>query len=96
MTATLRRTRRRFALAAVIAAAVTIVFATVGDGVAAPEATGLRLVIVEAGHTAVWALLSAAFTIAAVRARWTTPSQIVAVSAGILYVVFLLAVFVWR
>lgn len=98
MTETPSATRRRrplFAVAAVVAAAVTTVFATVGDGVEVPDASGMRAIIVEAGHTAVWGLLTIAFAIAAFRGRWSRASNGVAMAAGILYLVFLAAVFVW-
>lgn len=90
------RPRVRYVVAATIALAVTIVFATVGDGVEAPDATGLRHLVVESGHTGVWALLTVAFAVAAVRARWGRLSNGAAIAAGVLYVVFLLAVFAWR
>jgi hypothetical protein len=90
------RQRVVFSLAAAIALVVTVVFATVGDGVDVPDAVGLRAVVVDGGHTAVWALLTVAFAIAAVRGRWGRVSNGVAVAAGILYAVFLIAVFVWR
>jgi hypothetical protein len=90
-----RSKRPLFALAALGAAAVTAVFATVGDGVEVPDASGLRALVVDAGHTAVWALLALAFAIAAVRGRWTRVSNGIAIAAGILYLVFLVAVFVW-
>jgi hypothetical protein len=90
-----RSKRPLFALAAVGASVVTAVFATVGDGVEVPDASGLRALVVDAGHTAVWALLALAFAIAAVRGRWTRVSNGIAIAAGILYLVFLMAVFVW-
>ncbi len=90
------RRRAAFSLAAAVALVVTVVFATVGDGVEVPDATGLRAIIVDGGHTAVWALLTVAFAIAAVRGRWGRVSNGFAVAAGILYAVFLIAVFVWR
>ncbi len=84
--------RRRYALAAAGALAVTIVFATIGDGVEVPGATGLRRVVVDVGHTAVWGLLTAAFGLAAVRGRWTRLANGLAVAAGVGYAVFLVAV----
>lgn len=90
-----RSKRPLFALAALGAAAVTAVFATVGDGVTVPDASGLRALVIDVGHTGVWALLTAAFAIAAVRSRWSRVSNGVAIAAGILYLVFLGAVFVW-
>ena len=89
------RTRALFVGAALISLVVTVVFATVGDGVAVAEATGLRAVVVEAGHTLVWALLAAAFAIAAARARWSRLSNAIAITAGVVYLLFLIAVFLW-
>jgi len=85
-----------FAAAAAISTAVTLVFATIGDGVDVPEATGIRSLVVDAGHTAVWALLAVAFAIAAVRGRWTRLSNGIALAGGAVYVAFLVAVFLWR
>ncbi|WEK12414.1 MAG: hypothetical protein P0Y48_07970 [Candidatus Microbacterium phytovorans] len=85
-----------FAAAAAAATAVTVVFATAGDGVEVPGATGVRAVIVDAGHTAVWALLAIAFTIAVARGRWTPLSNRLALAAGAVYAAFLVAVFAWR
>lgn len=90
-----RRSRFRFAAAAVGALAVTVVFGTIGDGVEVSDADGLRKVIVDFGHLLVWVLLTIAFTIAAVRGRWSTPSQVAAITAGALYALFLFAVFLW-
>lgn len=93
MTGPTDSTKRGFyLLGTTVAVAVTVIFATVGDGVEVPEATGLRRLAVEAGHIAVWALLSVAFLIAAVRGRWDGPAGRVAVAAGITYALFLLAV----
>jgi hypothetical protein len=91
-----KRARALFGAAATIALVVTVVFATVGDGVEVAAATGLRAVVVEGGHTLVWALLAIAFAIATVRARWSRLSKGLAIAAGITYAVFLIAVFVWR
>lgn len=90
--------RRRvwFGLAAAAALVVTVVFGTVGDGVDVPDATGLRAFVIEGGHTAVWALLTVAFAIAAVRRRWNPVSNGLALAAGVIYGFFLIAVFVWR
>ena len=87
--------RGRYALAAVGAGAVAVVFATIGDGVDVPGATGLRRLVIEGGHQLVWALLAAAFVIAAARGRWSPIAQAMAVAAGVVYAVFLFAVFVW-
>lgn len=91
------RVRRRlwYILAAVAASIVAIVFATVGDGVEVADADGPRRVIVDLGHQLVWALLAGAFAVAAVRNRWGRVSQTLAVAAGILYLLFLFAVFLW-
>lgn len=93
---TSRRRRLAFSGAAALSLAVAVVFATVGDGVDVPEATGARLIVIEVGHTGVWVLLATAFAIAAVRRRWSPLSNGIAVAAGILYAIFLVAVFVWR
>ena len=90
-----RPRRRYFALGAIGAGVIAAVFATVGDGVDVRDATGLRRIVVDAGHTAVWVLLCCALTVAAVRARWSRPSNVLAVAAGISYLVFLFAVFLW-
>lgn len=87
--------RRLFVLAAVGAAAVTTVFATIGDGVHVAEAEGLRQMVVEHGHTLVWALLTVAFALAAWRGRFTRAANTVAVSAGVVYAGFLFGVFLW-
>ena len=86
--------RRGYALAAAGALAVTLVFATVGDGVEVAAATGPRRVVVDLGHTAVWALLTAAFGTAAVRSGWNRLSNGLALAAGATYGVFLLAVLI--
>lgn len=86
--------RLMFGGAAVIALIVTVIFLTIGDGVDVPDASGIRAFIVDCGHTAVWVLLSIAFAIAAAAAKWTRVSQAVAVTAGVIYVAFLLSVFV--
>ena len=86
------RHRRAFTLAAFAAGAVTVVFATVGDGVDAQDATGARAAVVDHGHTATWALLASAFVVAAVRGRWARVSQGLATAGGVCYAVFLAAV----
>jgi hypothetical protein len=91
-----RRPRVLYSLASAAALVVTVVFSTVGDGVDVPDAAGLRRVIVDGGHIGVWALLTVAFAIAAVRGRWGRVSNGIALAAGALYAVFLIAVFVWR
>lgn len=89
-----RTTRRRgFAFGAVAAGLVTAVFAVVGDGVNA-SATGSLGVLLEHGHTAVWALLTAALAWAAVRGRWQRASSALALAALVLYLAFLAALLV--
>lgn len=89
-----RSRRLGYIAAAIGAAAVATIFATIGDGVRVDNAVGLRRSIVDGGHTVVWVLLAAGFSIAAVRGRWSAPSQILAVAAGGTYLLFLIAVFV--
>lgn len=90
-----RLVRIAYALATLTALAVTLVFATAGDGVDVAEAEGVRRVVVEFGHTLVWVLLTIAFAVAATRSRWTGASKTFAAAAGILYALFLIAVFLW-
>ena len=90
------RARVLFGAAAAVALVVAVVFASVGDGVEVAEATGLRSVVIEGGHTLVWVLLAIAFAIATVRAKWSRLSNVLAIAAGITYAAFLIAVFVWR
>ncbi|WP_374978012.1 hypothetical protein ACEYYH_09990 [Microbacterium trichothecenolyticum] len=90
------RVRALYGAATAVTLLVAVVFATVGDGVEVAEATGLRAVVIEGGHTLVWVLLTIAFAIAAVRARWSRLSNGVAIAAGVSYAVFLIAVFLWR
>lgn len=73
---------------------VTILFATVGDGVAVPQAQGLRRIIVDHAHTLTWLLLTVAFGLAAVRGSWSRHSQWLALAAGGCYLVYLANVFV--
>lgn len=87
--------RALFGLGTAAATAVAVTFATIGDGVDVPDAHGPRHLIIEHGHTFVWVLLAAAFAIATLRGRWTRPANGVAIAAGIVYAVFLIAVFVW-
>jgi len=89
------RVRWWHGIAAAVALAITIVFTTVGDAVEMAEATGLRYVIVTFDHTLVWALLAVAFIIATIRGRWSKLSQIFAVTAGVSYDTFFIAVFLW-
>lgn len=91
------RGRRRWYLAAALgASAVAILFATVGDGVEVPDATGFRRVVLDVGHQLVWALLGGAFAVAAARGRWSGVSQALAVAGGVTYAFFLFAVFLWN
>ena len=80
--------RARFALGAAAAAMITILFATVGDGVATSSQDG---VLLEHGHTGVWALLTAALATAAVAGRWQRTSTLLAGAALVLYLTFLVA-----
>lgn len=91
-----RNPRLLYALAAAAALVVAVVFGTAGDGVEVPEATGLRAFIIDGGHTLVWVLLTIAFAIAAVRGSWVRTAGAIAVAAGVVYAVFLVAVFLWR
>lgn len=93
---TSRRARLGYALAAAGCAAVTAVFATVGDGVDVPSATGVRRVVIDGGHQLVWALLAGAFTAAAIRGRWSRPAGALATAGAATYALFLFAVFLWN
>lgn len=88
--------RTWFTVGAAAAGVVAVVFATVGDGVAVDDATGVRKVVVDHAHTLVWVLLALALGAAAVAGRWTALSQVLAAAAGITYGTFLLSVFVLR
>lgn len=82
--------RRLWVAAAVLAAGVAILFATVGDGVGPdPSATGWRRTVLEHGHTLVWMLLAGALTWAAVAGRWARASSLLAGAALACYAVFL-------
>ncbi|MBN8424000.1 hypothetical protein JF531_05640 [Microbacterium esteraromaticum] len=87
-----RPRRLWFALAAALAVAVAVVFATIGDGVEA-EVSGFAGWIIDHAHTAVWVLLAAALAIAAFRGAWTRAAGVVAVIAGLVYAVFLVTLF---
>ncbi|MDQ7992828.1 MAG: hypothetical protein AAGC63_06610 [Propionicimonas sp.] len=93
MTDPVRRSRLLFGAGAVIATVVAVVFATVGDGVIVPEATGVRGFVIDYAHTAVWVLLAVALGTAASRGRWTPWAGRLAVAALVLYLGFLAAVF---
>ncbi|WP_062518934.1 hypothetical protein [Demequina silvatica] len=88
------RTQGWFALGAAAAAAVALVFATVGDGVPASEATGGVALVTDHGHTAVWVVLAASLGIAAARGGWNRLSGALAWIALALYAAFLAATFV--
>lgn len=88
----MERKRLLFGIGAGVALVVTLIFATVGDGVEA-EAPGLRGAVVDYGHTAVWALLAVALGIAATSGTWQRASNALAVAAGLLYAAFLAALF---
>lgn len=87
------RVRRLFGAGAAGAGIVTVVFATVGDGVDLP-AQGIAGGIIEHGHTGVWALLTAALATAAARGRWQAASGALAGAALVLYVLFIGSVLV--
>ncbi|MBN7793220.1 hypothetical protein [Microbacterium esteraromaticum] len=87
-----RPRRLWFALGAVLAAVVAGIFALIGDGVEV-EASGIAGWIIGYAHTAVWVLLAAALTIAAIRGAWTRAAGVVAVVAGVMYAVFLVTLF---
>lgn len=74
--------RPGWAVLGVGALGVATLFATVGDGVDVPGAAGLRRLLVDHAHTAVWALLAAAFGTAAVRDGWTRTANGLALAAG--------------
>ena len=65
-----------------------LVFATIGDGVSTGGEDG---VLLQHGHTGVWALLSAALAAAAVTGRWQRTSAVLALAALLLYLTFLAA-----
>lgn len=90
------RKRLIFALCAVVAAGVAVVFATIGDGVNIPEATGTRRILIDYAHTAVWVFLAAAFGVGALTGRWGQVAQWLAGGAAACYLTFLVAVFVAR
>jgi hypothetical protein len=83
--------RGLFTVGALGAAAVTVIFATIGDGVSI-TALGWAAPVIDHGHTAVWALLTAALGTAALTGRWTRSSAVLAAAALGMYALFLLAV----
>lgn len=91
-----RTSRIRYGLCTAGALTIAVVFSTIGDGVDVPEATGLRALAVNLGHSVVWMLLTVAFAIATALARWSRVSNVIGIAAGVTYVVFLAAVFIGR
>ncbi len=84
--------RRWFALAAATSTVVAVVFLTVGDGVSAGDAVGVRRIVLDHGHTLTWILLAAAFWCAAAQGRWSRAAGGLALAAAASYVVFLISV----
>lgn len=82
------RTRVGFALAAVAATMIAVVFLVLGDGVDS-TAAGWRGPVLEFGHAAVWLGLA----VAAVRQRWTRASSVLCGVAGVGYLAFLTTLF---
>lgn len=80
-----------FIVGGAVASLVAVVFAVVGDGVQTTGGSGIRAVVADYGHTLVWVLLALAFGVAALSGVWGKASARLAVSAGLLYVGFLLA-----
>lgn len=80
--------RLAFALGAVAALVVTVIFVTVGDGVST-ERGGFFGLVVNHAHTTVWALLTVALGVAALRGRWQRVSGTLAVVALGTYGLFL-------
>lgn len=80
--------RRLYTFGAAIAAAVTVVFATIGDGVST-DSPGIRGALINHGHTVVWGLLTCALTVAAIRDRWSRASSVLATAALTVYALFL-------
>ena len=86
---TARRPRRPlFVIAAVGAALVTAIFATVGDGVEATSADPLPGFVIDHFHTLAWVLLAVAFGLAAFLGRWTRPSGWIALGSLASYAAF--------
>jgi hypothetical protein len=71
---------------------VAVVLATIGDGVDTGDATGVRRLLLDHGHTLTWLLLALALGNAAVRDAWGPTSKVLAVGAAVSYVLFLAAV----
>lgn len=86
------RTRVGFALAAVAATMIAVVFLVLGDGVDS-TAAGWRGPVLEFGHAAVWFVLAAGLAVAAVRQRWTRASSVLCGVAGVGYLAFLTTLF---
>lgn len=87
-----RSARPWFALGAVAAAIVAGVFGLIGDGVES-EASGVAGWIIDYAHTLVWVLLVVALTIAAIRKKWTRAAGAIAITAVVVYGIFLVALF---
>ena len=80
-----------WALGAAVAAVLAVMFATLGDGVHV-AVHGWQRFIRETGHWLTWALLALGLGLAAVLSDWTPLSRGLCVSAGIVYLAFLLVV----
>lgn len=86
------RTRVGFALAALAASMIAVVFLVLGDGVDS-SADGWRGPVLEYGHAAVWLLLAAGLAVAAARQRWSRASSVLCAMAGVGYLAFLTTLF---
>jgi hypothetical protein len=86
------RARVGFALGALVALLIAVVFLTLGDGSDA-SADGWRGPILEYGHALVWLLLAAGLGVAALRQQWNRASSALCGTAGIGYLIFLGALF---
>lgn len=86
------RTRVGFALAAVAASMIAVVFLVLGDGTDS-SADGWRGPVLEFGHAAVWLLLAAGLAVAAVRQHWSRASTLLCGVAGLGYLAFLTTLF---
>lgn len=89
-----RDNRRWFALGALGALVVAIIFATVGDGIETRTDNAIRGFVIEHFHTLTWVLLAVAFGVAAATGRWVRVSSWLALAALACYAVFLLTVIV--
>jgi len=86
------RARVGFAVAALAALLIALVFVTLGDGVDA-TAEGWRGAVLDYGHALVWILLATGLAVAAIRRRWNPASGALCAAAGIGYLIFLAALF---